>query len=212
MLLAEILCFAALAVFAAATDGITLFLPRVVSSCIVPTTGPSDASRDTSMTITYAIMSLNPTSASTMASPVSSSASRATAPYATGLCSLHMTQRQSLADEHSGNGNDGKYGCEIRIFDAKGSGSTIGWQLHMNCSTAKTLTVDSKLSNPLVVTPEAKGDYVQFTLGTESWASTDSGPSQTKCNMGHVMFLLSILGAERTVRCQILALVSRNGL
>ena len=46
MLLTEILCFAALAVFAAATDGITLFLQRVVSSCIVPTTGPSDASRD----------------------------------------------------------------------------------------------------------------------------------------------------------------------
>ena len=44
--------------------------------------------------------------------------------------------------------------------------------------------MDSKLSNPLVITPEAKGDYVQFTLGTESWASTDSGPSQTKCTVG----------------------------
>ena len=71
-----------------------------------------------------------------------------------------------------GNGNDGKYGCEVRIFDAKGSGSTIGWQPHTNCSTAKPLTVDSKLSNPLVIAPEAKG------------ASTDSGLSQTKCTVG----------------------------
>ena len=92
-----------------------------------------------------------------------------------------MTQWQNDDDAYGNDGlNDGKYGCEIRILD--GNRNTIGWQVHTDCSTASPLTVNSKLENGLVVTPEARSDYVQFTLGSESWKSSDTG--EPGCKVG----------------------------
>ena len=37
------------------------------------------------------------------------------------------------------------------------------------------LSVTSRLNDPLVITPESQNDYIQFTIGTQSWSSSAKG-------------------------------------
>ncbi len=93
-----------------------------------------------------------------------------------------MTQWDSLADAYGNNGsNDGVYGCKIRILDA--NRTTIGWQAHTRCSSVNPLSVNGKLESSMAITPEAKNDYVQFTLGAESWASSQQGLNISYCKV-----------------------------
>lgn len=46
------------------------------------------------------------------------------------------------------------------------------------------LSFNSALPNPLVITPEAQnGDYIQFTIGSQSWTTKDNG-AVPGCNTG----------------------------
>lgn len=157
------------------TIGYNELFGRDPNSCIQISTGPSDTVSDPSKTF---IGTHSSTTAPSSTAPAPAPAAP-TPPFATGTCSLHMTQWDSFDDEFGGHDgeNDGKYGCEVRIFDNAGSSHTIGWQVHTDCSTDAPLSVNSKLENPMVVTPEAKGDYVQFTVGSVSFKSTDSSCS-----------------------------------
>ncbi len=158
------------------------------SACVVPTTGPAESKSDKSRTVPTFVSSgsAHPSNAATAASTAATTTGTSptpspssSPPYVPGTCSFHMTQWQSLADSLS---NNGVYGCEIRILDD--NKTTIGWQPHTQCSTAKPLTVNSKLESGMVITPESAGDYIQFTVGSQSWASTKGGTDLPNCSVG----------------------------
>ena len=156
-------------------------------ACLQITTGADETVADPSThligTSTSSANSLSTAPAPAPASPTPAPPASPTPPFATGMCSLHMTQWDSLANAVGNNGeNNGDYGCEVRILD--NNRQTIGWQVHTDCSTAHPLSIESKLENPFVITPEARGDYVQFTVGSVSWPSSQGGPQEPNCNVG----------------------------
>lgn len=85
------------------------------------------------------------------------------APYAQGVCTFHLTQW------YYGGFAQPPYGLEIAMKDA--NGGQIGWQVHTAAGATKPLNVKSKLEAVFVLTPEEQNDYIQFTLGDQSWAS-----------------------------------------
>jgi len=96
-----------------------------------------------------------------------------------GQCSLHATQwdlKKSQDDEH-------RYDLEIRMFSTQGDQDTIGYHPPMNAGPERPLVVDNKSPDPLVATPEAVDDYVQFTIGKISWKSSDSSKN-ANCKVG----------------------------
>ena len=101
--------------------------------------------------------------------------------YATGTCSLHLTENRSGGannDPFANSDTPPDYTVSIDIFDAKKA--NIGHHDSAAAGAGNGLGVDSKLSDVLVITPEARGDYVQFTLGSQSWKSSDDG----SCSVG----------------------------
>ena len=77
------------------------------------------------------------------------------------------------------------YEIEIRILD--NNKATIGWLPHTNDDNQFSWSVVSRLEDPLAVTPESKGDYVQSTLPDQSWR-TDQATDESKipnCSVGH---------------------------
>lgn len=91
------------------------------------------------------------------------------APYVTtggsgataGKCHVHVNEFQDCAsDAHN-------LLTEVTIWDV--GGNQIGYQDVKEAGASDPLSVNSKLEAPLVVTPEHKGNYVQFSLGTEQF-------------------------------------------
>lgn len=83
-----------------------------------------------------------------------------------GKCHVHVNELQTCAgDEHN-------LAAEVTIGDV--GGNQIGFQKSTEAGALKPLSVNSKLEAPLVVTPEHRGDYVQFALGTENFDSTQA--------------------------------------
>ena len=70
------------------------------------------------------------------------------------------------------------YTVSIDIFDA--NKATIGHHDSADAGASDSLSVDSELSNVMVITPESQDDYVQFALGNQSWKSSDAG----SCSVG----------------------------
>ena len=176
--------FSALTIFIGVTEAANELLRRstVSGSCISPTTGASDTGRDSPLTLPIGTTTVQSTPQAAPATPTAP-APPPQAPFATGSCSFHMTQWDSDADAYDSDGkNDGIYGCEVRILDA--NRNTIGWQVHTQCSSSAPLSVKSKFENPMVVTPEAQNDYVQFTIGAQSWSSLWRGPNDPYCKVG----------------------------
>lgn len=91
------------------------------------------------------------------------------APYVTtggdgataGKCHVHVNEFQNCA----GDAHD--LSTEVFIWDV--GGNQIGYQSIKEAGAADPLSVTSKLEAPLVVTPEHRGNYVQFNLGTEQF-------------------------------------------
>lgn len=106
-------------------------------------------------------------------------------PYATtggngasaGKCHIHVNEFQDCAgDEHN-------LATEVFIRDA--GGNQIGYQSVKEAGATKPLSVNSKLEAPLIVTPEHRGDYVQFGLGTEQFDSRQADQTALSwCNTG----------------------------
>ena len=86
------------------------------------------------------------------------------APYAQGVCTFHLTEWYY---------GDVKilepFGLEILMRDA--AGTQIGWQVHTSADASHSLNVKSKLEDVFVLTPEEQHSYIQFTLGSQAWAS-----------------------------------------
>lgn len=99
--------------------------------------------------------------------------------YKTGHCTLHATQ-WDLSQKQTG---ENRYDVEVRIFSAAGPSDTIGYHPPMNAGPNHPLRIISKLKDVMEVTPEAQGDYIQFTVGGASWKSTDTD-NYMGCSVG----------------------------
>ncbi|KAL9076291.1 MAG: hypothetical protein Q9161_001007 [Pseudevernia consocians] len=65
------------------------------------------------------------------------------------------------------------YSVKITIYD---NGKVqIGNHDKAAAGAGNSLSVTGRLNDALVITPESQNDYVQFTIGTESWPSSASG-------------------------------------
>ncbi|KAF2689866.1 hypothetical protein K458DRAFT_95905 [Lentithecium fluviatile CBS 122367] len=106
-------------------------------------------------------------------------APKPTAPYADapGQCHIHVNEFQLCAEETA------DLAVEITMWDV--GGAQIGYQHDTEAGDGHPLKMKSKLEALLEVTPEHRGDYIQFTLGTESWTSKDNDKGALAyCNTG----------------------------
>ena len=96
--------------------------------------------------------------------------------YATGKCSLHLSQTRSDPAGGAPYGDASmapNFFVTIDVFD--NNKAKIGHHDEVAAGAGRSLSLDSKLADPMVITPENQGDYIQFTLGAQSWASSDAG-------------------------------------
>ena len=113
---------------------------------------------------------------STTSAPPQSNTPAPVAPYAQGTCSLHATEWALL----SGDGGTTLF-AEVRMFD--NNHNQIGFVAKTKAGAGNSLRLNSKLEDPLVITPEERNDYIQFTLGAQAWPSSqDKG--MPKCTVG----------------------------
>ncbi|KAK4496239.1 hypothetical protein PRZ48_012219 [Zasmidium cellare] len=104
------------------------------------------------------------------------------APYAPGVCSFHMAENEAPCVSQSDD-----FSASILLKDNTGAeiGNTNGFA---SIDANSPLSLGSKLPQPLVVTGEHQGDYVQFTYGDISWtnkAPTINGTETlAHCNNG----------------------------
>lgn len=111
---------------------------------------------------TYTPSAASTSSSTTPPTPPASDPTKSP-PYATGVCSFHMTYWRPFFWPDGSN----PYEIEIRIKD--NNKATIGWLPHTDSDNQMSWNVVSRLEDPLAVTPESQHDYVQFTLGSQSW-------------------------------------------
>lgn len=114
--------------------------------------------------------------------PPSSTAAPPSA-YATGICAFHLTETQDCDPDTKNlfaiiNLKDGQ-GKDIGDTTVDKAKDPIGDSINVGSSYSFT----SKLPNPLVVTGEHQGDYIQFTYGSLGW--TNKSPNGgANCNDG----------------------------
>ncbi|KAI9784926.1 MAG: hypothetical protein M1816_000562 [Peltula sp. TS41687] len=117
-----------------------------------------------------------PTAGQGTAKPTSA---KPTAPYAAspGQCHIHVNQFEDCGDDTK------NLSVEVFMWDV--AGNQIGYEARTEAGATNPLSMKSKLESPLVITPEHRGDYIQFTLGTENWTSRDNNQDAlVYCNTG----------------------------
>lgn len=112
------------------------------------------------------------------------------APFQTGTCWIHVHQWRSnvyLGGDPFSFDSKSPYSLEVKMYDNYGA-TLIGEVERTSASDGNSLEVKSKLEDTLVCTPEeAEGEYIQFTLGTKSWTSSNKGnteDSKASCTVG----------------------------
>ena len=80
-----------------------------------------------------------------------------------GKCHVHVNEFEDC-DNDSHN-----LATEVTIWDV--GGNQIGYQSSTEAGAKDPLSVNSKLEAPLILVPEHRGDYIQFTLGTGGFTS-----------------------------------------
>ncbi|KAI9812547.1 MAG: hypothetical protein M1826_002797 [Phylliscum demangeonii] len=86
--------------------------------------------------------------------------------FASPVCSFHLTQWDYA--EFKDTDGDERYEVEVKLFDD--NKTQIGFQPRTKAGNAHPLSMTSKLPT-LIVTPEAKNDYIQFNYANEAWPS-----------------------------------------
>lgn len=122
-----------------------------------------------------------PMPSGTSAPPTFSPSSTPSA-YAPGTCSFHLTETQTCGSDASNlwatihllDNNKGDLGS-TPTDTSKPYGAAI--------NVAAPYTFKSKLPNPLIITGEHQGDYVQFSYGGLQWTSKDTAGKAT-CKLG----------------------------
>lgn len=96
-------------------------------------------------------------------------------------CHVHVWEHLLCDNDDSEN-----LGAVIQIWDAVGNQILAPTDQYTINDKDGGHSFDSPLQYPLVVTGEHQGDYVQFTLGKESWQSTmkNDGVQLYYCNQG----------------------------
>lgn len=90
-------------------------------------------------------------------------------PYATGTCSLHVDEYQDCLDDAN------NLYAVVTIYDNNkaviGQTPTNDSYAGASINVADPYSMLSKLADPLVIVGEHDKDYIQFTLGKQSWTS-----------------------------------------
>lgn len=115
--------------------------------------------------------------------------------YTPGTCSFNLQQDESwIGVDGPGTKREFTYYIE-RATMKDGGGNTIGTlgfapngvdPAFINAGDGHPLNFDSKLPDPLAMTPEARGnprDYIQFTIGGQSW-TTETTTGSARCDTG----------------------------
>ena len=146
--------------------------PLVIDNMAAQSAYPSDYNSQVSSWIsqlpTTASTSAPSTSASTASAPPTTTTSAPPA-YATGTCSFHVDEWQDCADDASNLfANVTMYDNNHNIIgQTNPSPGTLGDPIN----TSDPYNFISSLADPLVIVGEHENDYMQFTLGTQSWTS-----------------------------------------
>ena len=136
---------------------------------------PSPAPQPCAWTTTPPTISLNcPASAPTAEVPPPPA-------YATGTYAFHLTETKTCVDDSK------NLFAIVKLVDASkvdiGDTPVNSNPLGAPINAADPYSFDSKLPNPIVITGENRGDYIQFMYGEVLWKSTDIG-GQANCNLG----------------------------
>lgn len=118
-----------------------------------------------------AALSATATSSPASTPTIPAATTSAVPPYASGMCSFHLTETQdceqntknlfAIVKLKDGQGNDIGDTIVNTATDPIGDGINAG----------ASYTFTSKLPNPIVVTGEHRGDYIQFGYGALGWTS-----------------------------------------
>lgn len=116
--------------------------------------------------------------------------------YTPGECSFHLQEDESWSGvDGPGTKRTWKYHIE-RATMRDGAGATIGTVGFaangkdadpQSAGDGNPLVWDTRLPDALSITPEAQGDprdYVQFTIGSQSWTTNDPDSGRPRCNVG----------------------------
>ena len=111
--------------------------------------------------------------------------------YTPGNCTFHLQEDESWSGVDSpGFSPHWDFQLEKLTLD-DGAGNTIGTSppgSPIDAGDGNGFSWNTKLPNSLVMTPEAQGDpadYIQFTIGTQSWKSSQNDDTQMPfCNVG----------------------------
>ena len=111
--------------------------------------------------------------------------------YTPGNCTFHLQEDESWTGTNSpGFERHWNFKLEKLTLD-DGAGATIGTSppgSPIDAGAGNAFSWNTKLPNPLVMTPEAQGnpaDYIQFTIGTESWQSSQHDDTKMPfCKVG----------------------------
>lgn len=110
--------------------------------------------------------------------------------YKAGTCSYHVHEIEEWEGvDGPGTRRDWWFYLQVSIKDADGTevGNTGGD--HIEAGDGNPLTVNGYYDG-LVMTPEARGDYIQFALGDQRWQTGDKHETDTDknvvpgCNVG----------------------------
>ena len=115
--------------------------------------------------------------------------------YTPGVCAFHLQEDEEWSGV-DGPGTERTWTYQIEQATMKdGAGAVIGTLgfasdgqtgAPVGAGDKDALTWNSKLPSGLVITPEAQGDprdYVQFTIGGQSWKTSD-GSGTPRCQTG----------------------------
>ena len=146
--------------------------PLVIDNMAAQSAYPSDYNSQVSSWIsqlpTTTSTSAPSTSASTASAPSTTTTSAPPA-YATGTCSFHVDEWQDCADDAS------NLFANVTMYDNNhniiGSTNPSAGTLGDPINTSDPYNFISSLADPLVIVGEHENDYMQFTLGSQSWTS-----------------------------------------
>lgn len=106
--------------------------------------------------------------------------------YKSGVCAVHVHEKEEyLGFDGPGTQRTHTYHLTVDAKDADGKiiGGTFGQAVAAGQNGGEPYTYNGYY-NPLAITPESQNnDYVQFTIGTQKWATTD-GSGVPRCETG----------------------------
>lgn len=99
--------------------------------------------------------------------------------YMAGRCSFHVTEYERWGgSDTSGSSRWWMFHVEVAALDGSQK-KQIGGDRYKQYDASNSYLLGNVYYDTLVLTPEAQGDYIRFTVGTQSWTTSDS-----QCQVG----------------------------